>query len=122
MGMVISHLFVQYKENTSFKVSENLCLTLYYHEDVLNFWKIVIRMNGRNGMKTIAGKLVAIVQKQVMRQSTHTLIVGLGFEILKLKVILSKNLPFITIIYHAKFQFSKTYRSMKKCDFLKYLK
>jgi hypothetical protein len=58
-----SHLFVQYKENTSFKVSENLCLTLYYHEDVLNFWKIVIRMNGRNGMKTIAGKLVAIVQK-----------------------------------------------------------
>ena len=38
-----------------------------------------------------------------------------------LKVILTKNLTFITIIYHSKFQFAKISRTMKKkCNFLNF--
>ena len=37
-----------------------------------------------------------------------------------MKVILTKNLNFIIIIYHTKFQFAKISRTMKKCNFLNF--
>ena len=37
-----------------------------------------------------------------------------------MKVILTKNLIFIMIIYHTKFQFAKISRTMKKCNFLNF--
>ena len=37
-----------------------------------------------------------------------------------MKVILTKNLPIITIIYNTKFQFAKISRTMKKCNCLNF--
>ena len=37
-----------------------------------------------------------------------------------MKVILTKNLTFITIIYHTKFQLAKISGTMKKCNFLNF--
>ena len=66
--MVISHLLVQYTKTTSFEVSENLCLDLYYQDTVsivltTKKKKAVIIGSIRIGLKNIARKLVVLVEK-----------------------------------------------------------
>ena len=65
--MVISHLLVQYTKTTSFEVSENLCLALYYQEPGIVLTtkkkKAVIICSIRIGLKNIARKLVVLVEK-----------------------------------------------------------
>ena len=91
----------------------------------MKFASVELKTRGRLGRKP---QLDLVIFKSAEDFAIHTVVLWLICRhrdienSTYMKVILTKNLTFITIIYHTKFQFAKMSRTMKKkCIFFHFL-